>query len=159
DRGGDLRAQLGTLSWILSVVFFVVQAIGQAAFSPAYSLLDDRVSDLGNTACGAWLTHPFACSPLHGLVNAGFVATGVLLVLGVVLTWPVWPRRRLAAAGLTCIALAGLGFVLVGLSPENVNIGLHLVGASNLLTSNLGMLLVGLALWRCRPAQAKLSIV
>ncbi len=134
------------LCWALSgVVFFGTQLAAQAVFTPAYSLLDNRISDLGNTTCGPWLTFAFACSPLHTLVNAGFIATGVLFGLGSALTGPAWPGRRLTKAGLACVALAGLGFVLVGLNPENVNIRLHLLGATNLITSNLGLLLLGLS--------------
>jgi len=138
-------ALLGGLAWLLSLVYFLVQAVGQAAFTPAYSLLDDRISDLGNTACGPWLTHAYACSPLHAWMNAAFIVTGVLLVLGAVLTWREWPARRLSVAGLVCVILAGLGYIVVGLAPENVAIGLHLLGATNLLTSNLALLLFGLA--------------
>jgi hypothetical membrane protein len=137
--------RLGGLAWVGSVVYFLAQLAAQIAFRPSYSLLDDRVSDLGNTTCGPWLSHAFACSPLHNLVNATFVATGVLFVLGALLTPPAWPKRRLSAAGLACVALAGVGYVLVGLNPENVNLRLHLLGATNLLTSNLGLLLLGLS--------------
>jgi hypothetical membrane protein len=149
--------QLGGACWLLAVVFFIGQAVAQTVFTPAYSLLDDRISDLGNTACGPWLTHAYACSPLHGLMNAVFITTGLLFVLGALLTWHAWPRRRLTTAGLTCVVLAGLGFVLVGLNPENENLPLHLAGATNLLTANLALLFLGLATrregsWRPRLA-------
>jgi hypothetical membrane protein len=137
--------RVGGLCWALCVVFFAAQTLAQTVFTPSYSLLDNRVSDLGNTTCGPWLTYSFACSPLHDLMNAAFITTGVLLVLGAVLTWNAWPRRRLTIAGLVCIALAGLGYVLVGLNPENVSIRLHILGASNLLTSNVGLLLLGMS--------------
>lgn len=140
----DSLVRLGGLCWALSVVFFAAQVIAQIVFTPTFSLLDNRVSDLGNTTCGPWLTYAFACSPLHTLVNAAFLATGVLFVLGAALTWPAWPRRRLVTAGLVCIALAGFGYMLVGLNPENVNLRLHILGASNLLTANLGLLLLGM---------------
>jgi hypothetical membrane protein len=141
----EFLIRLGGLCWALAVVFFVAQVLAQTAFTPAYSLLDNRVSDLGNTTCGPWLTYAFACSPLNPLVNAAFIATGLLFVLGAALTWNAFPRRRLTTAGLVCIALAGLGYVLVGLNPENVNMRMHIVGASNLLTSNIGLLLLGLS--------------
>ncbi|HEY1295393.1 MAG TPA: DUF998 domain-containing protein [Chloroflexota bacterium] len=141
----DRLVRIGGLCWAFSVVFFGAQVAAQAVFAPSYSLFDNRVSDLGNTTCGPWLTYPFACSPLHDVVNAAFVATGVLFVLGAMLTWNAWPRRRLTTAGLVCIALAGVGYMLVGLNPENVNVRLHILGASNLLTSNLALLLLGLS--------------
>jgi hypothetical membrane protein len=140
----DLPVRIGGLCWALAILFFVAQVVAQIVFTPSFSLLDNRVSDLGNTTCGPWLTYPFACSPLHDLVNAAFIATGVLFVLGAALTWTAWPRRRLTTAGLVCISLAGVGYMIVGLNPENENVRLHLLGASNLLTSNLGILLLGL---------------
>jgi hypothetical membrane protein len=140
-------------------VFFAGQAVAQAAFVPSYSLLDDRISDLGNTTCGPWLTRAYACSPLHAVMNAALVATGVLILLGALLTWPAWPPRRLSAWGLTSLALAGLGFVVVGLAPENVSLGLHLLGATNLVTSNLALLLLGLAIWRPRRRAATVTLV
>lgn len=149
--------QIGAVCWVLSAVFFLAQVAAHAVFQPAFSVLDDRVSDLGNTTCGPWLTHAYACSPLHGLMDAAFVATGVLLLVGAVLTWPAWPRRKLTIIGLASIALAGLGYVVVGLNPEDVNIRLHILGASNLFFSNLALLLLGLATrpehgWRSRLA-------
>jgi hypothetical membrane protein len=151
--------RLGGACWALLVGYFLIQAAAQLAFQPAYSLLDDRVSDLGNTTCGPWLAHSFACSPLHPLVNAGFVLTGVLFVLGAILTWPAWPARRLSAAGLLCVIAAGLGYVLVGLAPENVNLRLHLLGATNLVTSNLGLLLLGLSTRREATWWPRLGLV
>jgi hypothetical membrane protein len=89
--------------------------------------------------------HAFACSPLHDVMNAAFVVTGVCCVLGAILGWRAWPRRPLSTVGLTFIILAGLGFVVVGLNPEDVNVRLHILGASNLVFSNVGLLLLGLA--------------
>jgi hypothetical membrane protein len=151
--------KLGGICWGLSIVFFVSQAIAQPLFRPAYSLLDNRISDLGNTACGPWLTYSFACSPAHGLVNVSFVATGLCLVLGAILTWRAWPRRWLSAVGLGFVILAGLGYILVSLNPENVNVRLHIVGASNLIFSNLGLLFLGLAMRHEGSWRAPLALI
>jgi hypothetical membrane protein len=151
--------QLGGLLWLLTLVYFISQGAAQLVFSPPYNLIDDRISDLGNTTCGPWLTHAFACSPLSGLMNATFIATGVLMVLGAALTWSVWPHRRLTTAGLGCLMLAGVGYMLVGFNPENVNLRLHLLGATNLVTSNLALLLLGLGTRRFRPTLATVSLV
>jgi hypothetical membrane protein len=150
--------QAGAAAWCLLLIFFVAQALAQAAFTPAYSLLDDRISDLGNTTCGPWLTHAYACSPLHALVDVSFVVTGLLLIAGAVLTWPAWPPRKLSAAGLLCVVLAGLGYVLVGLNPEDLNMRLHILGASNLIFSNLALLFLGLATRQERSWRSKLAL-
>lgn len=66
----------GSACWVLSIVFFVSQAIAQAASARPFSLTTNLISDLGNTACGVDV-----CSPLHTFVNATFVFVGVLHVL------------------------------------------------------------------------------
>jgi hypothetical membrane protein len=152
------QIHLGALAWVLCLVFFVGQVAAQLAFVPTYSLIDDRISDLGNTACGPWLTRAYACSPLHDVMNASLLLTGVLLIVGALLTRHAWPRRRLSTWGLVVLALAGAGFVVVGLNPENVNLRLHLLGASNLVLSNLGVLLMGLACWRDSRSRATFSL-
>jgi hypothetical membrane protein len=49
--------------------------------------------------------------------------------------------------GLILLGVAGLGTILVGLSPENVNVLFHLIGALNIPAGNAAMILLGLAIW------------
>jgi hypothetical protein len=51
-------------TWILTLLYFVAQAVAQAAWQTSYSLIDNRVSDLGNTECGRTLANVYICSPL-----------------------------------------------------------------------------------------------
>lgn len=44
-----LRLSLGGAAWILTLLYFVGQIVAQAAWTTPYSLIDNRVSDLGNT--------------------------------------------------------------------------------------------------------------
>ena len=53
---------------------------------------------------------------------------------------------------------AGIGFVLVALNPEDVNARLHTLGASNLLTANAGVLLLGLSTRAERSWQSVLAL-
>jgi hypothetical membrane protein len=108
----------GAVCWTLSVLYFPAQAIVQAASARPYSLATDLISDLGNSACG-----PTVCSPLHGLMNASFIAVGLLHWAGALATQQAWPpgrQRTLSAALLTrtlgaaLLALAGIGLLLVG---------------------------------------------
>jgi hypothetical membrane protein len=69
---------LGGGSWILTLLYFIGQAVAQAAWTTPYSLIDNRVSDLGNTACGRTLANTYICSALHAVMNTTFVLTGVL---------------------------------------------------------------------------------
>ena len=154
-----LRLLLGGGSWILTLLYLVGQILAQAAWRTPYSLIDNRVSDLGNTACGRTLANTYICSPLHAVMNATFVLTGVLILIGLFLTQPIWPRRRLTTWGLILLGVAGAGTILVGLSPENVNVLFHLVGALNIPAGNAAMILLGLAIWRDRRGLARFSVL
>jgi hypothetical membrane protein len=150
---------VGGGAWILTAVYFVGQGIAQAAWTTPYSLIDNRVSDLGSTSCGTTLANTYICSPLHAVMNSTFVLTGVLILAGLFLTWSVWPRRRLATWGLVLLGVAGAGTILIGLSPENVNVFVHLVGALNIPAGNVAMILLGLAIWRDRREMAWFSLL
>jgi hypothetical membrane protein len=154
-----LALLVGGGAWILNAVYFVGQGIAQAAWRAPYSLIDNRVSDLGSTTCGTTLANAYICSPLHAVMNSTFVLTGVLILVGLFLTWSVWPRRRLTTWGLVLLGVAGAGTILIGLSPENVNVFVHLVGALNIPAGNVAMILLGLAIWRDRRGMARFSLL
>ena len=92
-----LSLLLGGGSWILTLLYFIGQAVAQAAWTTPYSLIDNRVSNLGNTACGRTLANTYICSALHAVMNTTFVLTGVLTLIGLFLTRSIWPRRRLTS--------------------------------------------------------------
>jgi hypothetical membrane protein len=150
---------VGGGAWILTTVYFGGQGIAQAAWRTAYSLIDYRVSDLGSTTCGTTVANTYICSPLHAVMNSTFVLTGVLILVGLFLTWSVWPRRRLTTWGLVLLGVAGAGTILIGLSPENVDVFVHLVGALNIPAGNVAMILLGLAIWRDRRGMAWFSLL
>jgi hypothetical membrane protein len=105
------------------------------------------------------MANTIICSPLHAVMNLTFVLTGVLILVGLFLTRSMWPRRRLTAWGLVLLGVAGAGTMLVGLSPENVNVVLHVIGALNIPAGNVAMILLGLAIWRDRQGMASFSVV
>src|SRR5580704_160043 len=89
------ETMLGGALWILTIVFLVGQVIAASAWKgpPAYSVLNDAISDLGVTACGTVSiagTPGYYCSPLHDVMNASFVLTGVFITLGVYFTRAAW---------------------------------------------------------------------
>jgi hypothetical membrane protein len=163
--------KVGAVLWILALEFFAGQAVAQAAWRTPYSLLTNSISDLGNTACGTWppasvnlarlgLSASYVCSPRHWVMNASFIAAGVLIMAGLYLTRSQWPRRRLTAWAVTLLAVAGVGKIIVGLVPENTVILLHLLGASlGILCALIGILLLGLATWSTRRGVAVTSLV
>jgi hypothetical membrane protein len=91
-------------------------------------------------------------------MNTTFVLTGVLILVGLFLTRSIWPQRRLTTWALILLGVAGLGTILVGLSPENVNVLFHLIGALNIPAGNAAMILLGLAIWRERIELAWFSV-
>jgi hypothetical membrane protein len=143
------RLMSGGICWIVTLEFFAAQAIAQAAWKGSdYSLAGNAISDLGVTACGRITIagQPgYYCSPLHGLMNASFAATGILMLLGLYLTLPAWPGGRRARWGIALFTLAGIGKIIVGLAPGNVNYGLHSLGSLGIIFANIGMILLGLA--------------
>jgi hypothetical membrane protein len=162
---------LGAILWILTLEFFAGQAIAEAAWHTPYSLLTNSISDLGNTACGTWppasvnlkplgLSAQYICSPRHAVMNASFIAAGVLILAGVYLTRSQWPRRRLATWGMALLAVAGVGKIVVGLVPENTIVGLHFLGALlGIPCALVGILLLGLATRTTRRGVAAASLV
>jgi hypothetical membrane protein len=158
----DRQVAIGGACWALTVLFFVGQAVAQAASTVPYSLSGNYISDLGNTACGPFTLgtyHTVVCTPLHDVMNATFVVSGLLTLAGAIGTWRAWPRRRLTTAGLVLLVLAGAGQMLVGFRPENVDIALHGIGALfGIGGANVGVVLLGGAMWRTRRWVAVLSL-
>ncbi len=138
----------GGAAWTLSVVFFVVQGIAQAASVRPFSLTTNLISDLGNTTCSAAL-----CSPLHDLMNGTFIVVGVLHWSGAAATWRAWPGGIRSRAGLSLLALAGWGLIFAGTFPEDVAPDMHRFGALvGLVSLNVSMMLLGsVLLERVRP--------
>lgn len=155
---------MGAICWVLGLVYFAGQIIAQAAWKTPYSLITNRVSDLGVTTCGqlTLVGAPlgYICSPLHWVYNVSCVLFGLLALTGAILTWPVWPRRPLTTWGLVFLCLLGAGRVVAGLNPENVRIVLHALGALIAIPSGtLGMLLLGISIWPRWRVLGAVSIV
>jgi hypothetical membrane protein len=137
----------GGLLWVSSIQFFVAQALAQSAWTTPYSLLSNYISDLGNTVCAAYPAGSaiYVCSPWHALMNGSFILQGIIFMGGSVLTRAAFPLHRLRDIGLILIGLAGLGVLLVGFAPENVNGPVHRIGAAlDFLAGNAGMVCLGL---------------
>ncbi|SFQ53997.1 hypothetical membrane protein [Amycolatopsis arida] len=113
------------------LVYLVAEAVAAAAWnSPDYSYRRHYISDLGARTDGV-VQGRVVDSPLHAVMNAGFVAQGVLFLAGAALVagsmWWTAARGFVALA-----AVHAVGMVLVALVPENVPppVGvLHRLGA------------------------------
>lgn len=166
DVRGLSRAAVvtGGACWAVGVVqYAVAQIVAGAAWTRPYSLKNNYISDLGNTACGMFHvphgTPYYVCSPDHGLMNASFAVLGVLTIAGALLLRRIWPAGHLARWALVLWILSGLGKIIVGLVPENTRIGLHLLGALNVPLGSVAILLLSLAIRRTSRALSTIGIV
>ncbi|MFF9438900.1 DUF998 domain-containing protein [Streptomyces sp. NPDC014735] len=152
-----MRVRIGYSAWIVGVVqFFVIHGIAESAWARPYSWARNNISDLGNAHC-ALQSDPeprYICSPEHGLMNVSFVVLGVLLVVGAALTGGVlWRRSRAAVVTRLLVASAGMGFVLAGLAPADVNENQHVLGALFIMAAgNIGLVVAGFGLAEQVPA-------
>lgn len=145
------QIRLGAIFWLLTVEFFIAQAIAQAAF-PGYSLIHMDISLLGVSACSGVDPNALGpvCSPLSLVFNAGMAINGALVVLGVWFTRTLWPQGPMTTAALWILAVGGGdGSILVGLFPLDVSLPMHMIGAIlALFVAGFGMLAMAFALWR-----------
>jgi hypothetical membrane protein len=143
---------MGPVTVVLSSWYFAAQVLVAWVFRPQYSFVSNTISDLGNTACPP--PDSGICSPLHVVMNASIVILGLAMIVGSVLIFTEFSfsehrRERAAAiAGFACMALGGLGAILVGFVPENVNTAhLHTVGAALVIAfGQLAILILGFVL-------------
>ena len=146
----DRETLVGGVCWILSTVFIFGGVVAASAWKgpPSYSVLNDAISDLGVTACGTVSiggVPGYYCSPLHDVMNASFVTTGACIVVGVYFTRVAWPWSGRMRYGFALLVLAGVGKVVSGLNPANVNFTLHSLGGLGIPIGDIGLVLVGLA--------------
>ncbi|MPQ99034.1 DUF998 domain-containing protein [Modestobacter sp. I12A-02628] len=132
----------GGLAWLLTLQFFVVEAVAAAGFG-GYSRVDDVISDLGTAA-----------SPDAGLMNASFLLQGLLIAAGTVLLVPVLKAGAARTAG-GLLVVAALGVLLVGFAPSDGNGTLHGIGAAAYLLGG-GAGLIALA-YAVRPRSEALG--
>src|SRR5258706_3544173 len=121
---------LGAFIWILAVQFFIAQIVVQSAWTTPFSLTQNFISDLGNTTCGPYPKDSamYVCSPWHAWMNASFILLGLIILSGAALAHKAFPPGGARASGLLLLALAGAGIILVGIYPEDTNIGYHRIG-------------------------------
>lgn len=140
-------AMFGAAAWVLaSVQFFAAHLIVESVWSRPYSWAVNNVSDLGNLTCAPAATDGrHICSPLHALMNAAFVLEGVLVIAGTLMITALWRRSAVSWAGAILLIVGGVGWILVGLAPADVNDGVHAVAALLVAVGgNLGVILLGL---------------
>ena len=144
---GRPKIRVGAVMWIAGpVLYLIAQLVAQAAWRTPYSWAVNPLSDLGAVRCqrmGSGYPLPrYVCSPLHGVVNTSVIAVGILLAGGVLLTACCWGSGIASRGARSLLTVAAAGLVMVGLVPEDVNPGLHLLGAFlAIVVGNCGFML------------------
>jgi hypothetical membrane protein len=131
------RLRWGACAWLLTLQFFVVEALVQRRYDGSYSRTDDVISALGA-----------ADSPAHQLMNASFVVQAALILGGALLL-----RPALAGASARVVPVllgaAAAGVLLVGVFPTDGDATVHATGAVVYLVGG-GLGLIALA-YAVRP--------
>jgi hypothetical membrane protein len=157
------RTVVGAGCWTLTVAYLLVQPVVAAAWPTPYDLATNTISDLGVTGCGDFRQFDdrvvYACSPRHALMNTVFVLVGILTSAGALLTRATWPPRRLTSVGVAFVVLAGVGAILLGLAPTNVNPAAHCAGGLLQVPGAVGPLLLGVAAWSTQRPVAAFSLL
>ena len=149
DQSRDDRSVTGAWISLGAVQFFIAQAIVQSGWTTPFSLAQNFISDLGNTACAPYPPESggYVCSPWHSWMNASFIVVGLTIIAGPLLMRSAFRPGPWQVLGIILLAMAGPGVILVGLFPENINGTLHRLGAgSNFVLGNLGIGTVGTGL-------------
>jgi hypothetical membrane protein len=131
------RLRAGALVWLLTLQFFVVEAVAERRFTGSYSRTDDVISTLGASVSAA-----------QQLMNASFVVQGALILGGALLLLPALVGAA-ARAALVLLGAAALGVLVVGVFPIDGNGTMHGVGAVLYLVGG-GLGLIALA-YAVRP--------
>ncbi|RBY93440.1 DUF998 domain-containing protein [Blastococcus sp. TF02-8] len=111
------RLRWGALLWLLTLQFFVLEALAQARYDAPYSRIDQVISALGASD-----------SPGRELMNASFVVQAALILGGALLLRPALSGAAARVAPLL-LAAASLGVLLVGVFPTDGNGTMHAIGA------------------------------
>lgn len=159
------RVTIGAIAWVACVEFFVFQVITTSATS-GYSMADHDISYLAFARCRSFTDEvtgqrmPEICSPLHLWFNISLVTLGALMVIGLILTRPLWPRGRATKAGGVFYAVGGLGAMAAGTWTVETSIDVHMAGAMlNFLLGSAGMILLSFALIRRASTLALLGLI
>ena len=147
-----------------SAIYLAAEGIAAAAWtSPSYSYATNWISDLGSATSGVFQGRELN-SPLHVVMNTGFIVQGLLFGIATVLL-----SRTLSGRSRTFTAVTGvvtmIGYILVGTfhgslqAQQNGTLPLHFTGATlAIVGGNVIALVLGLH-WRKAPATRPIGLV
>jgi hypothetical membrane protein len=142
----DKYPLIGPTFWIISIQYFIIQFIVARGWPVAYSIKENAISDLGNSACGMYGAR-FVCSPYYTWMNVSFIVLGATMIAGSTLIYQEFKKSTTDKIAFVLMALAGLGTILVGLFPENTIAFLHFAGAIlPFMLGNIALIIFGFSL-------------
>jgi hypothetical membrane protein len=161
SRPRPIVVTLGAAALIVAALYYVTaEAVTAASWkNPPYDYAHNFISDLGVPSCGGVLDGRTICSPLHTVMNTGFILQGALFIVAAALLSGLLPGR-LRPAYLILAAVHGVGVIIVGLihgSPESAADGMmhwHGTGAAMaIVCGNAVTLVIGTHLLRSGRAR------
>ncbi|MEV0464795.1 DUF998 domain-containing protein [Nocardia tengchongensis] len=145
-----LRHTVAAIAWTLTFAYLVAEFATSVAWRSGYSFRHDTISDLGVTACT-----PSMCSPLHLLMNATFVALGLLTIIGAVGFRDYIPHGRRQWSIVALAVVIGLSTAATGVFPSNDGIVVHgLAVMPALVSRHIVLTLLAIWLWKQRRLAA-----
>lgn len=146
------------------VVYLAGETIAALAWtSPAYSYARNWISDLGSATSGVFQGRELS-SPLHAVMNTGFIVQGLLFGVGaLLLSRSIMGRMRRTTVIMGVVIT--VGYLLVGLfhgslqAQQNGTLWLHFTGATfAIFGGNLLAVLLGRH-WTKTPGTRRLGVV
>lgn len=139
----------GAILWLIGTIQFVAaMVVTQFGYGSSYSLTRNYISDLGANTCGVF-SGRYVCSPWYYVFDGSIVLFGLLMLLGVILIRTGFPSRGTRTVGLGLLAVASIGAIGVGLSPETYNLTIHSLSAAlAFVGGGLALIVLGVAMFR-----------
>jgi hypothetical membrane protein len=145
------------------IIYLAAEAISAAAWkSPTYSYADNWISDLGSATAGMFQGRELD-SPLHTVMNSGFIIQGILFGIATVLLSRTLSGRSTFTAVTGIVTM--IGYILVGTfhgslqAQQNGTLALHFTGATlAILGGNVLALVLGIH-WRKTPETRLIGLI
>ncbi|UGT63835.1 DUF998 domain-containing protein [Nocardia asteroides] len=147
---GGRRHLAAGLAWSLVCTYLLAEIVSATAWQMPYSFRHDTISDLGVTTCT-----PHACSPLHLIMNATFVALGMVTIAGAIGFRDYIPRGPRQWSIVALAVVIGTSTAATGVFPSNDGIVVHALAVLPAMVSrHIVLALLAIWLWKKRRLAA-----
>lgn len=144
DAVGRARHIGAGLAWTLVFAYLLAELVTATAWKTPYSFRHDTISDLGVTTCT-----PNACSPLHLVMNATFVALGLLTVVGAIGLLDYIPHGPRKWSIVVLAVVIGASTAATGVFPSDDGIVVHVLAVMPAFVSrHIVLILLTIWLWK-----------